>query len=665
MIHQSLGVCYYPEHWPETRWAEDAGMMRNIGLTFVRVGEFAWSRLEPRPRLYNFEWLRRAIDILHAAGLKVVLGTPTATPPKWLVDKMPDMVALDATGRPRKFGSRRHYCFSHEGYAGECDRIVTEIAKVFGAHPGVVAWQIDNEYGCHDTVESYSAAALHAFRQWCAIKYGSIDALNQAWGNVFWSMELSSFDEIELPNLTVTEANPSHRLDFQRFSSDQVVAFNRRQVRILRRYSPGRTILHNFMGSFTAFDHYALSEDLDAAAWDSYPLGYLERGPRDDEFKQRYLRVGDPDYQAFHHDLYRACGHGRWWVVEQQPGPVNWAPWNPSPAKGAVRLWTYEAFAAGAEVVSYFRWRQAPFAQEQMHEALLLPNAEPNEAYHVVAQISQELTKLDAHVETERSAIALVFDYESEWAWNIQPHGQDFSYLELVMTFYRGLRRAGLSVDLIPPASEAVVGRKLVLLPGLFAPRADLVEALAKCGAVILMGPRSGSKTADFQIPANLPPGSLSILIDLKVRHVESLRPGIVIPIAGCDTCRFEGWREFLVLGEGVEVVLKSADGEVALARNNRHFYLAGRPNKRLLDDLLCRLVAQAGISPLDLPEDIRIRDNGAIRFVFNYGREAVDISKIIGNASLLLGERLLPPCGVAVFRRTMPETVGAPRTAP
>jgi beta-galactosidase len=248
MIHQSLGVCYYPEHWPETRWAEDAGMMRNIGLTFVRVGEFAWSRLEPRPRLYNFEWLRRAIDILHAAGLKVVLGTPTATPPKWLVDKMPDMVALDATGRPRKFGSRRHYCFSHEGYAGECDRIVTEIAKVFGAHPGVVAWQIDNEYGCHDTVESYSAAAQHAFRQWCAIKYGSIDALNQAWGNVFWSMELSSFDEIELPNLTVTEANPSHRLDFQRFSSDQVVAFNRRQVRIVRRYSPGRTILHNFWG---------------------------------------------------------------------------------------------------------------------------------------------------------------------------------------------------------------------------------------------------------------------------------------------------------------------------------------------------------------------------------------------------------------------------------
>jgi beta-galactosidase len=665
MIHQSLGVCYYPEHWPETRWAEDAAMMRDIGLTFVRVGEFAWSRLEPRPGIYNFDWLRRAIDALHAAGLKVVLGTPTAAPPKWLVEKMPGMVALDAAERPRRFGSRRHYCFSHEGYARECDRIVTEIAKVFGTHPGVAAWQIDNEYGCHDTIESYSTAARQAFCQWCIKKYSSIDALNEAWGNVFWSMELSSFDEIELPNLTVTEANPSHRLDFQRFSSDQVVAFNRRQVRIIRRYSPGRTILHNFMGSFTAFDHYAVAEDLDAAAWDSYPLGFLERGPRDDAFKQRYLRVGDPDYQAFHHDLYRACGRGCWWVMEQQPGPVNWAPWNPSPAVGAVRLWTYEAFAAGAEVVSYFRWRQAPFAQEQMHEALLLPNAEPNEACNAVAQISQELTKLDAHVETERSAIALVFDYESGWAWTIQPQEQDFSYLELVMTFYRGLRRAGLSVDLIPPASEAVAGRKLVLLPGLFAPRADFVEALAKSGAVTLMGPRSGSKTPDFHIPANLPPGSLNRLIDLKVRRVESLRPGIVTPIAGSGISHFEGWREFLLLGQGVEAVLKSTDGEAALARNDRHLYLAGRPNEPFLDDLLCRLLAQAGISALGLPEDIRVRDNGAMRFVFNYGREAVDISNITGNATLLLGESLLPPCGVAAFRRTEPEIAGAPGTAP
>ena len=512
-------------------------MMKEIGLSFVRIGEFAWSRLEPNEGAYRFEWLGRAIEALDRAGLKVVLGTPTATPPKWLVDKMPEMAALDANGRPRKFGSRRHYCFSHEGYAQECARIVELLARDFGANPAVAAWQTDNEYGCHDTVLSYSPAALEAFRRWCETKYRSIEALNTAWGNVFWSMEYRSFDEIELPNLTVTEANPSHLMDFQRFSSDQVVAFNRRQAQIIRRHAPDATILHNFMGAFVDFDHYALSDDLDVAAWDSYPLGFLERSSHDDGFKLRYMRVGDPDFQAFHHDLYRACGRGRWQVMEQQPGPVNWAPWNPAPAKGAVRLWTFEAFAAGAEAVSYFRWRQAPFAQEQMHEALLLPNAAPNEAYHDVARISKEFAMLDARVETIRAPVALIFDYESAWAWRIQPQGQDFAYFDLVLFVYRSLRRAGLSVDVVPPTAAAIADRTLIIAPALFAPSQDLTAALAKSGATVLLGPRTGSKTADFQIPADLPPGVLRSVIDIRIRRVR--KPAARRTDHGLRTWRF------------------------------------------------------------------------------------------------------------------------------
>jgi beta-galactosidase len=625
--------------------------MRDVGLHFVRIGEFAWSRLEPREGVYSFDWLKRAIDTLHETGLEIVLGTPTATPPKWLVEKMADMVPLDASGLPRKFGSRRHYCFSHGGYARECERIVTALAKEFGDHPGVAAWQTDNEYGCHDTVESYSIAARDAFRIWCARKYKTIEALNSAWGNVFWSMELSSFDEIEPPNLTVTEANPSHRLDFQRFSSDQVAAFNRLQVEIIRRSSPGRPILHNFMGSFTAFDHFAVAKDLDAVAWDSYPLGFLERSAWDEEFKSRYMRVGDPDYQAFHHDLYRACGRGRWWVMEQQPGAVNWAPWNPAPAAGAVRLWTYEAFAAGAEVVSYFRWRQTPFAQEQMHEALLLRNSEPNEAYDAVAQISRELARLEAQVETERSPVALIFDYESAWAWAIEPQGQDFSYLELALSFYRGLRRLGLSVDVVPAVPEAATGRKVILAPGLFSAGAELVQALDKSGAVVLLGPRSGSKTEDFQIPAQLPPGRFHSLVDMTARRAETIRPGATIPIEGVTAGHFFGWREYLGLGKEAEAELRSNDGEIALARKGKNFYLAGRPNDALLEAVLRRLLNLANIPVLDLPEDIRVRDNGRMRFVFNFGPRPADICSIVGDAPLLLGEKLLASCGVAAFR--------------
>jgi beta-galactosidase len=654
MTRQRLGVCYYPEHVAEELWAEDAARMRGIGLSLVRVGEFAWSRLEPKPGLYRFDWLGRAIDRLHAEGLDVVLGTPTAAPPKWLVDRMPDMVALDASGRPRRFGSRRHYCFSHEAYARECERIVTELAKAFGSHPGVVAWQTDNEYGCHDTVESYSPAALIAFRQWCKARYGTIAGLNEAWGNVFWSMELSCFDEIELPNLTVTEPNPAHRLDFQRFSSDQVIAFNRRQVDILRQHAPGRTILHNFMGAFTAFDQYSLAQDLDVAAWDSYPLGFLERSRSDEAWKARHLRVGDPDFQTFHHDLTRACGRRGWWVMEQQTGSVNWGAWNPLPAPGAVRLWTFEALAAGAEVVSYFPWRQVPFAQEQMHEALLLPNGAPNEAYHVVGQVAREISDIEARVEIRRADIALVFDYESAWAWSIEPQGQDFSYLELLLAFYRRLRRVGLSVDVVPPTLEAVAWRKLVLLPGLFAPRADFVHALERGESVVLMGPRSGSRTPDFRIPATLPLGRLRSLIDVEVRRVESLRPGTTISVAGTHGC-FVQWREILSLGGGVEAVLETDRGEVALARGDRFFYLAGWPDETLLDEILRRLLAHAGVEPLDLHADIRVRDNGALRYVFNYGQEPVDISPLVGEAPLLLGDIILPPCGVTVFRRAMP----------
>ncbi|MCU0907919.1 MAG: beta-galactosidase, partial [Rhodobacteraceae bacterium] len=268
---RTLGVCYYPEHWPEDWWPTDAARMREAGITWVRIGEFAWSRrIEPRPGAFDWGWLDRAIAILGAAGLKVVLGTPTATPPKWVLDRHPDMLAVDAQGRPRGFGSRRHYCFSHAGYRAECRRIVTALAERYGRNPHVAAWQTDNEYGCHDTTVSYSAAALHAFRDWLAQRYQSPDALNRAWGNVFWSMEYASFDDVGLPNLTVTEPNPAHTMDFRRFSSDQVVSFNRLQTDILRRHTDA-PLIHNYMGRITDFDHWAVGADLDVASWDSYP----------------------------------------------------------------------------------------------------------------------------------------------------------------------------------------------------------------------------------------------------------------------------------------------------------------------------------------------------------------------------------------------------------
>ncbi|TCD16328.1 beta-galactosidase [Oricola cellulosilytica] len=654
---QTLGVCYYPEHWPQERWTDDARMMAEAGITHVRIGEFAWSRLEPDPGRTDFEWLDRAFETLHANGLNVVLGTPTATPPKWLVDSMPDMLAVGRDGKTRGFGSRRHYCFSHQGYRRECARIVTLLAKRYGRHPALAAWQTDNEYGCHDTVESYSAAALSGFRDWLGQKYQSPDALNRAWGNVFWSMEYRSFEEVELPNLAVTEVNPAHAMDFQRYSSDQVIAFNRIQTEIIREHSPEIPIAHNFMGRFVAFDHYDVSADLDIASWDAYPIGFLDRDTKDEDNKQRYLGVGDPDNQALHHDLYRACGQvrngeadGRWWVMEQQPGPVNWAPWNPAPSPGAVRLWAWEAFAAGAEVVSYFRWRQPSFAQEQMHEALLLPDGEPNEAYSVCKQVAGELDAIGAVADPARSDVALVFDYESAWAWAIQPQGRDFDYFDLVLRFYRALRQHGVSVDVVPPSGEAVTGRKLVIVPGLFSAPGEVLEALADSDAAILLGPRTGSKNDDFRIAEGLPPGPFRKLIDMKIRRVESLPPFVDVPLA--EGGRFNGWREFVMPGEGVKAVRMSKDGYAAHLTNGRIHYLAGRPDEETAKAVVGELLRQAGVEALDLHRDIRVRDNGGVRYVFNYGPDSVDVSGIAGEGEILFGETVLAPRAVLAFRR-------------
>ncbi|MEZ5872345.1 MAG: beta-galactosidase [Nitratireductor sp.] len=645
----SLGICYYPEHWPEELWADDARRMAELGIRHVRIGEFAWSRIEPSRGRFRFDWLDRAIDTLHAAGLEVVLGTPTATPPKWLVDEMPDMLPVDREGRTRGFGSRRHYCFSHPGYRIECRRIVGELARRYGTHPAVTAWQTDNEFDCHATTLSWSSAARTAFREWLAQRYQSPEALNRAWGNVFWSMEIADFSEIELPNLTVTEANPAHHMDFRRFSSEQVESFNRLQVDIIRAHSPGRDVIHNFMGRTLAFDHFDVGASLDISSWDSYPLGFLEdRSDQGDEWKRRYMRAGDPDFQALHHDIYRATSGGRWWVMEQQPGPVNWAPHNPAPRGGMVRLWTLEAFAHGAETVSYFRWRQAPFAQEQMHAGLLRPDNQEAEGFNEVETVAEEIGALELD-ETGRASVAIVFDYPSAWAWEIQPQGKEFDYFRLVLDFYRALRRKGLSVDIVPASAPDIANRKLVAIPGLFCWNENLVTALRGFDGEVLVGPRSGSKTAEFVIPADLPPGLPVELLDAKVGRVESLRPDMPVPVSGGGNFRF--WREMVeTASSSCTKQLETDDGKPALLRQNRLNYLAGWPDEYLLDRVLADIMARAGLPALDLPPGLRIRQRGRHLFAVNYDDMPHLLSGHGITGSFILGSDLLEPSGVAVL---------------
>lgn len=650
-----IGVCYYPEQWPRTMWADDARRMAELGISHVRIAEFAWSRMEPRAGEFDWTWLDEAIETLAAQGLKVVLGTPTASPPKWLVERDPEMLPVRADGTRWNYGSRRHYDIASETYRQECVRITDVMAQRYGRHPAVVAWQTDNELGCHDTVPSYSPAAQKRFQAWLQQRYGSIDALNTAWGNVFWSMEYPSFESIGLPMLTPTDANPSHLLDFRRYMSDEVASFHREQADVLRRHAPGVDVLHNFMGFFTTFDHYefAANKAIDVATWDSYPIARTEVIGLPEADKARYARTAHPDVSAFDHDRYRAIGSGRFWVMEQQAGPVNWAPWNPVPAPGMVRLWAYEAFAHGAELVSYFRWRQCPYAQEQMHSGLNLPNNELSPGGKEVARAAQEIAQSDVLrtlAAPERAQAALVFDYETQWMFEIQRHGAGFDYQALAFDYYRAMREQGLDVDIV--SRHAVLSAyRLVVVPSLAVIDDAFVAQIEHSDAQWVFGPRSGSKTRDFAIPGALPPGPLQRVLPLQVLEVESLRPTLAPALAMGDV---QGtalhWRDHVRANEATRVQAEFADGWPALLSHGRVRYVAAWLTHELHRTVLADAARAAGLALQNLPEGLRLARRGGLTFAFNFG-DARATAPAPANAQFVLGEASLATGDVCAWR--------------
>ncbi|MGL4190859.1 MAG: beta-galactosidase, partial [Sphaerotilus sulfidivorans] len=356
---------------------------------------------------------------------------------------------------------------------------------------------------------------------------------------------------------------------------------------------------------------------------------------------------------------------GRWWVMEQQPGPVNWAHWNPAPEDGMVRLWSWQAFAHGAEVVSYFRWRQAPFAQEQMHTGLLRPDASEDQGAIEAAQVGAELAALTLDEAgpvrlAVQAPVAMVFDYAAIWMLQIQPQGADFNPLELQFRAYEGLRRLGLDVDLVP-ADADLSGYRLIVLaaqPQIGATLQASLEAAAARGAQIVLGPRAGSKSAHLSFPAGdsptghgLPPGPLSALAGVQVRRVASLPPGCAEPVViGEQTVPITRWREDLALAEGTEVLAAFADGRPALTRRGPVRCIAGWLGADGWQAVLTGAAADAGLAAQTLPEGLRLSRAGDLLLAFNFSDRCLD-APALPTAAPLLGQRPLPPRGLAIWR--------------
>ena len=640
----NFGVCYYPEHWPEARWDEDARWLKAIGIGLVRLAEFAWSRLEPEEGRFDFGWLDRALAVFAGHGFAVVLGTPTAAPPVWLSRRYPDTLPVDAQGRRRKSGGRRHYCPNNAAYRAHTHRIVTALAERYGQQRAVIGWQIDNEFGGGHTARCYCPVCEARFRVWLERRYGTVAALNEAWGTVFWSAEYADWSQVGAPGLQLGTPNPSHVLDYYRFSSDSVVEYASLQAALLKStVNRQQWVTHNLMGLFVDLNYFDLAQTLDFVTWDSYPTGNLGRwreslyGPDPPEAEYAW-DVGDPLVTGLAHDLTRGLRRGQpFWIMEQGAGHINWGADNHLIRRGTPRLWVWHAAASGADTVVYFRERAALQAQEQYHSGLQRHDGSPDVGYFDQQRLWAErevLDRLTAH--PPQPEVALLWSYDDLWALELQPHTRAFTYLRHLFVYYRALQRLGLPADIVAP--DATIANYKILI----APTAHLAdETLAarlhdfvRRGGTLVMGVRSGFKTTSSMVTDQPLPGVFRELLQATVSSWGALPAGV-----GCGleasvpglTGTARTWIEALALAPGAAGARVTATyregpyaGQAAMTSNalgrGWAWYVGWLPTVDQAVALIQHLLQPAGVQRLaDLPPGLVAARRGPHTVLLNF----------------------------------------------
>lgn len=516
MFH--FGVDYYPEHWPESRWETDVLMMQAAGINVVRLAEFAWALLEPADDVFNFSWLDRAMAVLKRHEIKVILGTPSATPPPWLWQKLPDSVLVDENGVPREYGSRREYSPTHDGYRDHAVRIARRMAEHYHANPQVIGWQIDNEFGDR----CYAPGTHQAFQDWVKQQYGSLDALNECWGTRFWSHVYTDWSQIPVPVKRVHgQHNPSLHLDYDRFMSQVYVEFQQLQVDVLREICPPEQfITHNFMGfGYPRINYFDLAKTLDVVSWDNYPRGFWITTP-----------TIDPAPLALSHATMRGLKKQNFMVMEQQSGQGSWDILPPMTRPGEIALWAYQAIAHGADSIVFFRWRTCRFGVEQYWHGILDHDGKGRRRYAEVQQMGTQIARIGALIagSTVRARTAIMLSYDSRFAFQIQQNNAAFSYERHLTDYYTALHTQNIPVDVVAP-DDPLEGYDLVVVPALYVTEVETVQRLTRFverGGTLIVTPRSGVKDHTNIVVDSALPGLLAPLCGVEVQEYDSLLVG-------------------------------------------------------------------------------------------------------------------------------------------
>ncbi|MGW3510069.1 beta-galactosidase [Streptomyces sp. NPDC000994] len=551
----AFGGDYNPEQWDESVWLEDVRLMREAGVNLVTVGVFSWSTLQPAPGRWNFGWLDRVLDLLHAHDIAVDLATATASPPPWLTTRFPQVLPVDREGRTMAQGGRQAWSPSSEVYREHALTLVEKMARRYGGHPALALWHVSNELGGHNS-RCYDEASAVAFRSWLKERYGnSLDELNAAWTTSAWSQTYSAWEEIQPPRLTFTDSNPTQVLDFDRFSSDQLREQLRAETAVLRRVTPNVPITTNLV-LFDAgmnMNYSSWTDDVDLIASD------------------HYLRpTSDASVElSFSADRARGLAQGEpWLLMETATGATSWRPVNPAKRPGQLRRDVLGHLARGSDGICFFQWRAARAGAERFHSAMLPHAGSDSRKFREVTALGRELAVCAEVLGSKVVAdCALLFSEESWWAADRESHPHNgLSYMESALHWYQSLRDAGVTVDVVPPSAD-LSGYRLIIVPMLYLVSdqdAAALAAAAQAGATVVVTYFSGIVDPLDQVRLGGYPGAFRDLLGVRVEEFAPMVESDVVRIDGVTgPARVSTWHEEIDLTDAVAAA-RYADGDFA-----------------------------------------------------------------------------------------------------
>ncbi|WP_405462049.1 beta-galactosidase [Streptomyces sp. NBC_00101] len=625
-----FGGDYNPEQWPEEVWAEDVALMKEAGVNSVTLGVFSWAKIEPRPGAREFDWLDRLMDLMDSHGIGVVLATPTSSPPPWMGALHPQTLPRAEDGSVVWYGSRQHFCASSPVYRRYAASLTEDLAARYAGHPALAMWHINNEYCTHCWCDE---TAAH-FRRWLADRYGTLAAVNEAWGTAFWSQRYDTWAEILPPRKAQYTHNPTQVLDFKRFTSHALMECYTAERDIVRRHSPAVPVTSNFMPLWSGQDAWAWAAQEDVVSVDVYP------DPAD---------PGAGQYQAMLADMTRSQAAGPWMLMEQAAGAVNWRPVNHPKPRGLNRLWSLQSVARGADAVCYFQWRQSRQGSEKFHSAMVSHAGPEGRSFREITRIGAELATLapevsGAHAPAE---VAVLHDWDA-W-WGSAQEGRPSSHLqypEIVRAWHRALWENGTATDFARPEAD-LSGYRMVVVPQLYlltdAAVDNLVAYVAGGGTLV-----SGFFTGVADVDDRIRPGGM----DARLRALFSIRTlhewWPVEPDAQvtCDGFRGLLWSEELEADGTGETVAAYVGGELdglpAVLRKGGAWYVSTLPEPEALRELLGRVAGEAGVRPVvaGLPAGVEAVRRGGLLFLFHHGRGTVTVPLPGAHVDVLTGAR-------------------------